>query len=161
VWKVILDYPNYPEFMPNMAKSILLDSSFLKSITINSDYEQIEIEAILNKFIINKIMGRTFYLYSVLEMPLWFDDKWSIYKIELKETYKLERELVIGSFDFCNGGWELESDIKGNTIATFPNHFDMGYNIPKTIKNIGMNYTIPRLYEAIQSRADYFMKDKE
>ncbi len=129
VWKVIGDYANYKDFMPQVCESE-----------------------------IRKKKGNTTWQYQKLHVPWPFpgDGTWYLIRLEHQpEKFFVQWEMEDGNIDINHGSWKLEPfGEKGDkTIAIYSLVVDPGYKLPAFVVDFATKTTVPKIIEAVRERA--------
>jgi len=128
VWKVIGDYENYEEFMPQVCESE-----------------------------VRKKEGNTTWQYQKLSIPWPLPGNGTWYLIRLRhqpEKYFVQWEMEEGNIDTNYGSWKLEPfGEKGDkTLAIYSLVVDPGYKLPAFVVDFATKTTVPKIIEAVRKR---------
>jgi len=131
VWKVIGDYENYKDFMPQVCESE-----------------------------VRKKEGNATWQYQKLHVPWPFpgDGTWYLIRLEHHpEKYFVQWEMEDGNIKINHGSWKLEPfGEKGDkTLAIYSLVVDPGYKLPAFVVDFATKTTVPNIIEAVRKRVPH------
>jgi hypothetical protein len=145
VFAVITDYPNYPDFMPHIIESRIIESDGTNQVL----FQRVRISKFL-RFIFKD-------RYHVVKNELYLPGgKDSSYRIEWSLDTAATAKAAIGNAiatRLNSGYWEIRGGDDGDhSQLRYYLHTDPGGSIPKAFVNMGTTQSIPDVIRALRER---------
>lgn len=123
VWKAVIDYKNYPKFMPRV-----------------------------EKVSIKKKKGNFRIVYMKLDTPWPFSNVWYTNRYKLDpNNYSVKWLMLDGSIKENRGSWKLKKYKNNSTLAIYQVKVDLGLSfVPQWVINHVSKITIPTIFKRVK-----------
>lgn len=123
VWNTLLDYKNYPKFMPRVSQSI-----------------------------VKKKMGNIYHVYHKMDVPWPFPEMWYTNRcVTDSKKYTFKWQMLEGSLKNTKGSWQLKPYKKKWTLAIYSVEVDFGVPlIPSWVVNRIQSRLAPGIFQGIR-----------
>jgi len=155
VWKVISDYNEQKNFMPNLLESFVIRPEALELIKDASPGDLASLENRLRKYKCDEVAGRVVYTYGVGDFPWPVPDKRYILRIERDlDRYTTHANMIIGQMKVNETFWALEpyGPDGSKTLATYKILLDPGMPLPGFAINMAASSTLRDVIEALRRK---------
>jgi hypothetical protein len=155
VWKVICDYNEQKNFMPNILERFVIRPEALKLIKTASPGDLAKLEDKLKDYKTENVRGDLLYTYSRGDFPWPVPDKRYVLRIERdRDLYMIRSSMVLGQMNANETSWELKpyGPDGSKTLATYQVVLDPGISMPRFAINMAANSALLNVIKAVRKR---------
>jgi len=155
VWKVISDYNEHKNFMPNILECFAIRPEALELLKGTSAQDLRTLESQLKQYKTDRVTGTVVYMYGVGDFPWPIPDKAYVLKIARDPTrYIAQATMVIGQMKVNESSWELKpyGADGSKTLVKYTIRLDPGMPAPGFAVKMAASFTLPKVIEAVRRR---------
>jgi len=164
VWKQVIRFNDYDQFMPRVLESFFISEDGLPALQNAGTKNANKLRSVAKKYKVSvprKEGGKwEGLLFMVLDTPFPVENRWYVIRTTQDETkaarhiYKRCWELVAGNIESATGCWAFEpGSTPDETMSRYEDHADPGGKVPQWMTRLGATQTIPEMFQRVEKLA--------